>query len=272
MTVTTTSTKTGTFSCDGSVVDFPFTFPVQDQDELNVYLITAATGASTLLTRTTDYTVALVDDGASGGTVTTNETYSSDYEIVVYRDTTKTQTVALTNGGAWLPDVIETALDKMCMLLQDLWTALDQALQLTASGDYYDAGSTQIRVDTDPSDDDDLARKGYVDTQDAATYSSAYAAAYAASKAYTDGLIASLVTGGAVLADSYQTTMSNGDTYLDVPYAYGTFDSGLLFVGGSTYDIASDCTLSDDGSGNTRITLDAGAIVGDYNVILVMFS
>ena len=118
MTLANTAVKTSNYACNGSVEEFSVNFPFMLSSDLKVYLVTVATGAETLLTETTHYTV----DGGDGstGTVTTVATYSSDYEIYIQRDTALLQSLDLENQGGWYPSLVEAALDKLTMMIQEL--------------------------------------------------------------------------------------------------------------------------------------------------------
>lgn len=118
MTVASTTTQTPNYACNGSTQEFAVSFPFIESSDLTVYLVTVATGAETPLTETTNYTVS-GGDGTTG-TITTVSTYSSSYEIYIQRNTDLLQSTDIVNQSAYYPEILESALDKLTMILQDL--------------------------------------------------------------------------------------------------------------------------------------------------------
>src|ERR1700737_2033490 len=74
MTISSETRKAGPFTGNGVATAFPFAFKVFAASDLAVTLNVIATGAQTLLTLITDYTVALNPDQNAnpGGTITYN--------------------------------------------------------------------------------------------------------------------------------------------------------------------------------------------------------
>lgn len=121
MTVGSLNRRTGALACNGSVVDFAFTFKVQGDAELDVYLHNVAADSYTLLTLTTHYTVARNADQDSnpGGTVTTVATYASGNNIILISDVSRLQGTDLQNLGGYYPQVIEERMDALAIGLQE---------------------------------------------------------------------------------------------------------------------------------------------------------
>lgn len=108
------------FNCDGVQVDFPFTFPITDDDELDVYLVDPSGTVSTLVL-STNYTVARVGNNwDNGGTVTTSVIYTSGYKIVLARDIPLTQLRDFITGDRFPANEMERALDKLTMIAQQV--------------------------------------------------------------------------------------------------------------------------------------------------------
>ena len=89
MTISTTTIK-NSFSGDGSVTEFTYTFKITDEDHIQVIIRTDATGVEVVQTLTTHYTVAGVD-AAGGGTVTMVTAPATGETLVLRRSTTQTQ-------------------------------------------------------------------------------------------------------------------------------------------------------------------------------------
>lgn len=132
---TTVQTCIVAYNCDGNTVAFPFIFPVVSSSEVVVKLRTVATGADETLILTTDYAVSLSGGGSSGGTVTTVETYSSDYRVFIERVTPRTQNLSLTPGGSFNPTSLTAAYDKLTRLITEVYQRGQMALH-APSTDY----------------------------------------------------------------------------------------------------------------------------------------
>lgn len=134
MTVATTTRKVQ-YECDGSTYEFDFSFPIQDEEDISV-IVTDAAGVETALTLTTNFEVDS-DSGsfASGGTVTTvtygsgvRATYAwaSGYTITIYRSISQTQETEFRNNRQFRQAALETALDRVVMMVQDLSERIDR--------------------------------------------------------------------------------------------------------------------------------------------------
>lgn len=117
---TTTVTYTGS---GGTEFTVPFGWIASG--DLSVVQITIATQAEATLVEDVDYTVERV--GAEGGTVTTTNPITSDYQIKITRDTPRTQATSLRTQGRYLPSVLETALDKLTWLVQEALSGVSQS-------------------------------------------------------------------------------------------------------------------------------------------------
>jgi len=132
--VTATESKESPQACNGSAVAFTFSFPVAATSEVVVKLRTVATGDDTTLTETTEYAVSAVNnDYSSGGTVTTVATYSSAYTICLSRSTTQTQNTKLRDTGALRFSAMQTAIDKLTRIVQELQEEIARAPRIPIS-------------------------------------------------------------------------------------------------------------------------------------------
>jgi hypothetical protein len=94
-------------------------------------------GAETVLTKTTHYAITSANanrplDLTQGGTVTTVETYSSDYTIWLRRNTTKSATLDIDDED------VEEAIDKLTYMAQDLYEMFARCIHIQVS----EAGAT----------------------------------------------------------------------------------------------------------------------------------
>jgi Pectate lyase superfamily protein len=148
MTISTTDNRKE-YAGDGITTNFAFPYYFLANADLKVLLVTVATGAIQTLVLTTDYTISGAGNPA-GGTVTTVATYSSAYQLVIYRDPAITQTVDSVNGDSMDVDVqVETPDDKLTMVGQRLRELYARALSLQDGDTGFVAGNMQIPVKVD---------------------------------------------------------------------------------------------------------------------------
>lgn len=118
MTVTTT-TASQTFQGNGVATAFPCAFEILENTDIDVYFVNPATGTQTQAVLNTDYTVA--GAGASAGfTVNTTVPVPTGTNLYVVRALPLTQPTDFTNQGAFFPNMHEAALDRLCMLIQQI--------------------------------------------------------------------------------------------------------------------------------------------------------
>lgn len=126
---------------------FSFDFKITDEDNIKV-LVVDASGAETLLTIATDYTVSGVGNG-SGGTVTlvdsnqawldtTSNGLDSAYSILLIGNTPTTQETDIRNQGTYYASLHEDALDKVTMISQELVEKIRRAMLFPASSSNLD--------------------------------------------------------------------------------------------------------------------------------------
>lgn len=133
MTISSTSRLAGPFLGDGTVAIFPFLFKAFQASDLAVLTLNTATGALAQLALPADYTVTLNanQDLTPGGSVTlTAGPLATGMNMVITTQIPALQGVNLQNGGGFYPDVINAELDLLTILIQQLLTALNRAVQI----------------------------------------------------------------------------------------------------------------------------------------------
>lgn len=128
MTITTTARRVA-YTGDGSTTAFAVTFPffgTGASAELEVIERVIATGAETVKTVTTDYTVT----GGSGstGTVTAVTAPPATVQWIIRGNTTNTQETDYTANDPFPADTHETALDRRTVVSQEIVETLGRAL------------------------------------------------------------------------------------------------------------------------------------------------
>jgi hypothetical protein len=134
MTISSTVRLAGPFSGTGLVTTYPFTFKVFSASDLLV-VRTDSSNVDTNLVLTTDYTVSLNadQDGNPGGSVILNSALASGYTLNISSQVSQLQSVSITNNGGFYPKVIEAALDKLTVLIQQIYTMVTRSMQLPLS-------------------------------------------------------------------------------------------------------------------------------------------
>jgi len=140
MTISSTNRKAGPYIGNGTTTVFPFYFKVFTAADVEVVRLTVATNVETTLAITTDYTVTLnTDQNANpGGSITlVAGALAAGYNLVLTSAIGNLQPTDLTNQGGFYPDVINDALDRATIQIQQLQEGLDRAalLPITSAAD-----------------------------------------------------------------------------------------------------------------------------------------
>ena len=131
MTVSSTTTRKSA-SGDGSNDEFPYDFKIFDDDDITVIIRTDSTGAETVKTKTTHYTVSGVGS-ASGGNVTftSGNIPASGETVVLLRTTARTQLTDYVANDPFPAESHEDALDKLTFITQELEEQLGRSLKVS---------------------------------------------------------------------------------------------------------------------------------------------
>lgn len=127
MTVPSTVNKAGPFLCDGVQKEFPFDFPVVDPNHIQVWVNDTPV--------IYNWYVTLAD---RGGTVTFTEPPAVGSKVSIIRDIPIDQLMDLQNNTAFLPEVLETAHDKVIMICQMLAEAIARCYKVSPNGEAID--------------------------------------------------------------------------------------------------------------------------------------
>lgn len=131
MTVLSTDRIAGPFIGDGVQQSFPFGIHCFDAEDLVVEVTTPA-GARSVLDLGADYTVTLNSDQAlgPGGTVHATAPVAAGSALRITTDTAVTQRTSITSAGGFFPRVIERALDKLTILVQQILASRGRELRV----------------------------------------------------------------------------------------------------------------------------------------------
>jgi glycerophosphoryl diester phosphodiesterase len=133
MTISSTTRIVGPFIGNGTVSAFPFTFKVFAASDLKVVRLNTTTMIETVLVLNSDYTVVLSSDQdtSPGGTVTlSGGSLATGQNLIITTAVSNTQPMDLTNQGGFYPEVINDALDRATMQIQQLQEGLDRSVKV----------------------------------------------------------------------------------------------------------------------------------------------
>ena len=135
MTISSSTRKAGPFTGNGVTVAFPFAFKVFSTADVLVVQAVTSTSVETTLTLGTNYTVVLnADQNANpGGTITALVAPATGYTLTATSQVSNLQSLDLTNAGGFYPAVINTALDRATIQIQQLAEQLTRTVKVTIS-------------------------------------------------------------------------------------------------------------------------------------------
>lgn len=128
MTVPTETARSGPYLGNGVTDTFAYEFRILAETHLRATIVDGG-GIESVLTLGADYSVTDVGN-TSGGSVILTGPLASGLQLVITRSVPATQETDLENQGAFLAEVIETALDKATMLIQQEGERSDRTVTL----------------------------------------------------------------------------------------------------------------------------------------------
>lgn len=134
MTISSEINKSGPYEGNDVSKQFDFDFKIEQAAHLNV-IRTSVDGVETVLTEN-DYQVLLNADLT--GSITLPAPLPTGEKITLLLNPPFTQLVDLPNQGAWKPEVLEGALDKLTSCLLKLREEVSRAVKIKASNDLSD--------------------------------------------------------------------------------------------------------------------------------------
>ena len=131
MTVSSTTVK-NSYSGNGSTTQFAYGYKIFADTDLQVIIRTDSTGAETVKTLTTHYTVAGAGD-ASGGSITftTGNTPASGQTVVIIREVPQTQAIDYIANDPFPAESHEEGLDRATMTTQQVQEELNRSIKLS---------------------------------------------------------------------------------------------------------------------------------------------
>jgi hypothetical protein len=133
MTISSTTRVAGPFTGNGTASAFPFAFKVFAASDLKVVRLNTTTVVETVLVLNSDYTVTLNGNQNTnpGGTVTlVAGPLATGQNLVITTALPNLQPTDLTNQGGFYPEVINDALDRATMQIQQIQEGLDRSVKV----------------------------------------------------------------------------------------------------------------------------------------------
>ena len=146
MTITTTTIK-NSYSGNGSTTEFAYTFPINSTSEISV-IERSSTGVETTKSEgsgSTNYSI--VDNGATGGTITMVTAPAAGTTLVIRRNTALTQETDYVANDPFPAETHEDALDKLNMQTQELQEQLDRSFKVSRTNTITTAEFTESATD-----------------------------------------------------------------------------------------------------------------------------
>ena len=131
MTVSSTTVK-NSYSGNGSTTQFAYGYKIFADSDLIVIIRVNSTGAETVKTLTTHYTVAGAGD-ASGGSITftSGNTPASGQTVVIIREVPQTQAIDYIANDPFPAESHEEGLDRATMTTQQVQEELDRSIKIS---------------------------------------------------------------------------------------------------------------------------------------------
>lgn len=136
MSISSETRIAGPFTGTGLVSTYSFTFKVFSDDDIMVVEADTNDIESTLVLNT-DYTVSLNadQDVSPGGSITLSAPLATNYRLVITSAIGNLQPLDLTNAGGFYPTVINDALDRACIQIQQLQESVDRSVKVPITSD-----------------------------------------------------------------------------------------------------------------------------------------
>lgn len=135
MTISSSTRKAGPFTGNGTATTFPFTFKVFQASDLLVVRLNTSTSVESTLVLNTDYTVALNQNQNTnpGGSIVLGSVLATGFTLTATSNIQNLQPTDLTNQGGFYPTVINDALDRATIQIQQIQGEVSRSLTIPIS-------------------------------------------------------------------------------------------------------------------------------------------
>jgi hypothetical protein len=257
MTISSELSRAGPYVGNGVVTSFYFSFKIQQPSDIRA-VTTDASGTDSTLVYGADYTVTQNADQESspGGLITCTTVPDATTRITLLRSVKAVQGTALTNQGGFYPKVIENALDKLTMLVQQLSEEVGRAYKTSVVSSATDTIGAYVAQAQEAADE----AAAYLASANVAALTSAANAATALQAAInaTNAALSAWAAAAAATAPAISVVMPLIDAWASAP-ALVSFLSIYTPGGWSLGGIAGSSPFSNENFATRRATLSNGS-------------
>lgn len=261
MTISSEVRKAGPYVGNDVSTSFSFAFKVFSSGDV-IVVLTNPSEEESILVEGDDYTVTLNDnqDTSPGGSIEKSSALADGYLLTVTSGMENLQPVEITNLGGFYPSVLNSALDRMTILIQQVSEQVDRAVKTPISSGLTPDELLASIVESD-SEAAASASEAAASASDALSHSNDAEASAVASAASVDALADDLAStdlgkGAELVAfvqagtGAVQQTTQNklrkfvsGDDYISLQAAIDNSGSSIIDGCGLTYSLNSMVTL-----------------------------
>lgn len=129
--------RAGPYEGDGKTKSFPFSFYVFSANDVKVVTSVKDSTVEETLEKDVDYSVTVnADQNATpGGTVVLTNALASNHALSILSDLAYTQEMQLTNFSRFPPEILNSAMDRTVILIQQLKELADRHITVPATSD-----------------------------------------------------------------------------------------------------------------------------------------
>lgn len=129
--------RAGPYEGDGKTKSFPFSFYVFSANDVKVVTSVKDSTVEETLEKDVDYSVTVnADQNATpGGTVVLANALASNHALSILSDLAYTQEMQLTNFSRFPPEILNSAMDRTVILIQQLKELADRHITVPATSD-----------------------------------------------------------------------------------------------------------------------------------------
>lgn len=127
--------RSGPFQGNGQTTNFPFGFYVFSDNDVSVVTSDSDSVVTTVLEKDVDYTVTINSDqdATAGGTVKLVKALPVGKSLAITSNLAYTQEMQLTNFSRFPPEILNAAMDRTVILIQQLKEKLDRTLTVPST-------------------------------------------------------------------------------------------------------------------------------------------
>lgn len=129
--------RSGPFQGNGQTTDFPFGFYVFSNNDVRVETSDTDSVVTTVLVKDVDYTVTINADqnATAGGTVKLAKALPAGKSLAITSNLAYTQEMQLTNFSRFPPEILNSAMDRTVILIQQLKEMAERHLTVPATSE-----------------------------------------------------------------------------------------------------------------------------------------